>query len=292
MSVRFWLSRLGEERARRAATRWILLASLAGFAITLLLFIATGRGTGQWFFLLVVWIGLVFLPLWLLTQAFQSLGPALRRGLTGAATARADRYRGPSTVTLVVEHLFDRHVLMPRIATPELAVKAREAAAVIVMRTGRGAATSVGAPLTSCLAEVNAWTRSLSRWAATDAGEHIQARWAEVRALAALAALTKTLLAVSEDQRLSPGGVLQGTNPIPGVEGAGVVHTFLDAVLDHCDRLALEVEAPPWVDPFSGLFEALPRPGDSLRGLWQRYIETPPPAPSALEAFVQATLHA
>ncbi|MGH7753816.1 MAG: hypothetical protein ACREN5_13465 [Gemmatimonadales bacterium] len=284
VSVRFWLSRLGEERARRAATRWVLLVSLAGFGLTLLVFAATGRGTGQWFFLLVVWIGLVFLPLWLLTQAFQSIGPALRRGLTGTAAERADRYRYPSTVTLVVEQLFERNVLMPRIATPELAAKAREAAAAIVARVGRGAPGGVGAPLTECLAAVSAWTKDLSRWAASEAGEHIQARWAEVRALAALAALAKTLMAVGEDQRrLSPGAAM---------EDADAIHAFLDAVLDHCDRLALDVEAAPWIEPFPGLFDALPEPGDTLRGLWQRYVETPPPAPSALEAFVQATLHA
>lgn len=281
VSVRFWLSRLGEGRTRRAATRWLFLAAFAGFGITLLFFMATGRGTGRWFFLLVVWIGLIFLPLWLLTQAFQSIGPALRRALAAGLVGQGDRYRHPSNVTLVVEDLFDRVVVMPRISTPEQGSQAREAAAALVTRAARhGASGGLARALRNCLATLEGWTRELSRWAAADAAENIQARWAEVRALAALAALAKTLLAVSQDQ---------GRRALPPVGPAGdpdQVHAFLDAVLDYCDELALQVEVLPWTELPLGLTASV-----SVREPWQRYVETPPPAPSALEAFLRAALH-
>ncbi|HEV8339402.1 MAG TPA: hypothetical protein VGR25_07065 [bacterium] len=280
VSVRFWLSRLGERRARRAASRWLLLGALAGYGLTLLFLTATGRGTGQWFFLFVVWIGLIFLPLWLLTQAFQSIGPSLRRGLAAGLAGRADRYDHPANATLVVEDLFDRVVVMPRISTPEQAGKAREAASALMTRAGRTNGVLARA-LRSCLATLEVWTREVSRWAAADAAENIQARWAEIRALAALAGLTRTLLAVSQDQR---SGALPLSGPAADPER---VHAFLDAVLDYCDELALEVEVLPWTEPPLGL-----EVGVSVREPWQRYVETPSPAPSALEAFIQATLHA
>ncbi len=283
VSARFWLSRLAEERVRRAATRWLALLALAGFLLTLFFLGATGRGTGRWFFVLTVWMGLIFLPLWLLTQAFQSIGPALRRRLTAGVTGRTDRYRHPSSVSLVVEDLFARNVVMPRIATPEQAQKARQAASTLVARAERGGAGGLAPALRTCLAAVDGWTREMGRWAASHAAEDIQARWAEARALAALAALTKTLLAVLEDQaRLSPA--------LPA-EDAGLGHAFLDAVIDYCDELALQVEVLPWTEPFPGTFEALPRSGEVLREAWRRYIEAPPPAPTPLEAFIQAALH-
>lgn len=299
VSARFWLSRLAEERARRAATRWLALFALAGFALTLIFMIAAGRGSGRWFFLLAVWMGLVFLPLWLLTQAFQSIGPALRRGLTADLAGRADRYRHPSNVTLVVEDSFERVVLMPRISRPEEAQKAREAVSALVARAGRGTSPGGVAPaLRLCLATLEGWTRDLSRWAAADAADDIQARWAQVRALAALAALAKTLLAILEDQAPTPRPALGLWGPgAPGLSFPAA-HAFLDAVLDYCDELALEVEVFPWTEPPLGL-GASPRAGESptsaagetVREAWQRYIDTPPPAPNALEGFIAVTLH-
>ncbi len=285
VAARFWLSRLAEGRARRTATRWLALFALAGFALTLLFLVATGRGSGRWFFVLSIWLGLVFLPLWLVTQAFQSIGPSLRRGLMAGLAGRADRYRHPTTVTVVVEDLFERAVVMPRIATPEQAQKAREAASALVLRAGRSAG-GLATALSNCLATVEEWTRALSRWAASDAAGNIQARWAEVRALAALTALTQTLLAVSEDQAGQEAPLLP-----PGADPDRVrLHAFLDAVLNYCDDLALQVEVLPWTEPSLGLAGPPPGAVETLRGAWQRYVETAPPAPSALDAFMRLTL--
>ncbi len=278
MRASFWLAHLGDAPRRRAAARRLFFMSLAGFVITMLVLGATGSGTDRWFFVLIIWLVLFFLPLWLLLAAFEALGPALRTRMVGRLVNRPDRYVTPAGTSLMVDDLFSRRVVLPRIATPHQAQKVREAAAAIVVRSNRSPAAldPLQRTATRCVAGVDAWTRDLSRWAAGTAGEDIQARWGAVRALVALAALSKTLLAVYEDRR-GPGGR-------PGLDGPSL-HAFLDAVLDYCDDLALRVETSPWQDP------PLDLPGDPaetrrLQEAWQTYADLPAPSPGALEAFL------
>lgn len=282
MGIRFWLSRLGEARHRRTATRWLLTLALGGFGLTMLVLIATGRGTGRWFFALAVWLALIFIPLWLVTQVFQTLGPTLRRRLSAGLAGREDRYRRPSTVTLIVEDLLERQVVMPRIATPVAAQKARDAAVALVVRANRqgDVLETLRGSLTRCLVGVEAWARDVGGWAAAAAPENIQARWGTVRALAALAALSKTLVAVYEDR--AGGGVG------PHLDGRSL-HLFLDNTLDFCDDLALQVEVPAWEEPPLDL-PPDPAVPAQIRQAWQHYADTPEPAPTALEAFLAVAL--
>ncbi len=282
MSIRYWLSRLGEARHRRTAIRWLLILTLGGFGLTMFVLIATGRGTGRWFFALAVWLALIFIPLWLVTQVFQTLGPSLHRRLTARLTGREDRYRHPSTVTLIVEDLFERQVVMPRIATPVTAQKARQAAVALVVRANRqgDALETLRSSLTRCLVEVEAWARDVGGWAAAAAPENIQARWETVRALAALAALSKTLVAVYEDRA---GGTLW-----PHLDGRSL-HMFLDSTLDFCDDLAIQVEVGAWEEPPLDLPPDPAAPAQ-IRQAWQHYADTPEPAPTALEAFLAVVL--
>lgn len=290
MSVPLWLSRLGQARHRRTATQWLLTLALAGFGLTMLILIATGRGTGRWFFALVIWLALVFIPLWLLIQVFQTIGPALGRRATAKLAGQGERYRRPSAVILLVEDLFDRHVVMPRIATPVHAEKAREAAIALVVRANRhGDGLEVlRSSLARCLQGVEAWVQDAGAWAAAIAPENIQARWATVRALAALAALSKTLVSVYEDRSEDPAG----WRLWPHLDGRSL-HTFLDNTLDFCDELALQVEIPSWEEPPLDLPPDLApdlATAARVRDAWQQYVDTPAPAPSALAVFLAVVI--
>ncbi len=280
MRASFWLSRLGDPRERRRAIRWLLAVALGGFAGTMFVLVATGRGTDRWFFTLTVWLALVFIPLWLIAAAFETLGPALRVRLARVLADRLDRYGSLPAAALMVEDLFFRKVVMPRIATPEQDHKAREAAVALVLLANRrsSATETLHDIIGRCLVVVETWARDLSRWAAGAAPENIQARWGTVRALGALAAMSKTLVAVYEDRT--------GRDLWPVLDGRSV-HAFLDAALDYCDTLALEVEVSPWEVPPLGLPDD-PALTGRLRQAWQDYADAPQPA--ALEAFLAAIL--
>ncbi len=275
-----WLSRLGDARERRRAIRWLAALALGGFGLTMLVLIAAGRGTERWFFVLVVWLGLIFIPLWLVTAAFESLGPALRVRMARDLAGRLDRSGSLPGIAILVEELFAQRVVMPRIATPQQAHKAREAAVALVVLANRrpGALETLQEVVGRCLVGVEAWARDLSGTAAS-APLNIQARWGSVRALAAFAALSQTLVAVYENR--------SGRDIWPDLDGRSL-HVFLDAALDHCDELALRVDSTPWEEPPLGL------PADpetsAVRGAWQRYVDAPQPAPAALEAFLGAVL--
>jgi hypothetical protein len=176
----------------------------------------------------------------------------------------------------MVDGLFEREVVMPRIATPVQRTKAKDGAAAVLAKADaidgglRGAAGD-------CLASVDAWVAHLGSWAAHE-GQNIQARWGEVRALAAMAAMTKVLIAAHEDR----GGGAFGT-------GNGQVSDparFLDACLDYCDDLALEVDVVPWEErPLT-----LPvRPGraEELRAAWKTFVDTGAPALDARDTFIK-----
>lgn len=282
MRASYRLSRLGDARERRRAVRWLGALAAGGFALTMFVLIATGRGTDRWFFVLTVWLVLVFIPLWLLTAAFETLGPALRVRIARNLTGRPDRYGSLPGTAVLVEDLFSRRVVMPRIATPQQAYKAREAAVALVLLSNRKppALETLQTVLARCLTGVEATVRDLGAWAAAVAPENIQARWGRVRALAALAALSKALIVVFEDR--------SGRDLWPDLDGRSL-HAFLDAALDYCDELALQVEVAPWEEPPLGLPDAAEVTA-RLREAWQHYVDSPEPAPAALEAFLTVAL--
>jgi len=262
--------------------RRLAALTLAGFAVTMLFMAATGRGTDRWFFFLMVWLVLIFIPLWLVIAALESMGPALRHRAARRLRARGGGYASATGAAVLVEDVFAREVVMPRIATPLQAERAREAAVALVLLARRRPLPeeALRHALGRCLGCVEAWMRDLGAWAAATTPGDIQARWAMVRGLAALAALSRALVAVYED---SSGRALQ---PDPG---GRTPQAFLDAVMDYCDELALRVEVVPWAEPPLRP-PADPEEVEMLRQAWQGYAAAPGQAPAALQAFLDAAL--
>ena len=290
--MRLWLTRLGDTRARQGATRLLAAGCALGFLVTMAVLHVTGRGGERWVFVLIVWGALVFLPLWLVLQAFQTLGPALRGHAAAALAAREDRYARPGSAAVVVEELFARTVVMPRIATPVQAARAREGAVALVARAARhhDLLGALHRATTRCILGVDAWVREVGRWAEAEAADSIQARWSQTRALAALAALTRTLLAVYEDAAADRLGAAGGRLGVRGFDGRSLA-AFLDSALDYCDDLSLEVEIPRWEEP--PLVLALPPGGadpEAVRAAWQAYADAPDPTPAALDGFLHTVL--
>jgi len=280
VQISFWLSRLADPGRRRAAVRGLVALAAAGFGLTMLVLAASGRGTDRWFFVLVVWLALVFVPLWLVTAAFETLGALLRGRAAARLAGRPDRYQTPAGATLMVEELFARHVVMPRISTPAEIAKAREAAAALAVRATRRPPPPdpLPAALTACLACIESWGRELGDQAVGSV--EIQARWGSVRALAALAGMCRAVVAVMEDRT---------GRPLTAGEDGRSCTAFLEDALDYCDDLALEVAAPPWPEAALGL-RVGPGVTAGLRDAWLAYVATPPPAPTALEAFLAVAL--
>ena len=275
------VSRLASADARRSAARALAVLTAAGFILTLIVLAASGGALDQWLFVLLVWALFVYVPLRILLEAAQTLAPALRRRL-GAEVHRGGR-RGAARpeIELTVDTLFEREVVMPRITTPREAGKARDGATAVLVRTGTDDGALRGAA-GDCLAAIDRWVSSAARWAERDAGQNIQARWGEVRALAAMAAMTKILIASYEDRAAT--AFAQGNGPLsdPG--------NFLDACLDYCDDLALEVDVRAWDEPPL----RLPLPDDraeQIRSAWRAYAETGAPALEARAGFVDALLN-
>ncbi|MDQ7849117.1 MAG: hypothetical protein RB148_02420 [Armatimonadota bacterium] len=261
--------------------RRLAALSLAGFALTMLFLAATGRGTEGWFFVLVVWMVLVFVPLWLVVAAFESIGPALRGRAAQRLRTRQEGYGSASEASVLVEDVFAREVVMPRIATPLQVKRAQEAAVALLLLARRHPLRqeALQRALDRCLGCLEAWTRDLGGWAATSAAGDIQGRWAAVRALSALAALSRVLVALCEDRsgRSWPG------------PGGSTSRAFLDAILDYCDELALQVDVVPWAEPPLRL-NTDPQYVEQLRRAWQGYASAPQPSPAALQAFLSAAL--
>lgn len=278
MGIRDRLAAMASDRGRRSAIYWVAGLTAAGFIVTILFLAATGGPTQLWPFVLIVWGILIFIPLWLVIQAFQTLGPSLRRKMAQAATTRQDRYVRPASASLVVEEMFDRHVVMPRIATPLQGEKALEAATALVLRTSRGkdSVELLRSGITRCLQGVDGWVRDVTRYASEEVPDNIQARWSAVRALAALAAMSKALVAVYDD--LAPAYV---TLPVDGRS----LHGFLDSALDFCDDLAIQVDVAEWEEPPLDL-PVDPATVQRLRAAWQEYADAPQPAQHALETFL------
>lgn len=278
MNIRVALSKLASAEARQTAGRLLLYACAAGFLLTLTVMVATGVGVRRWFFALLAWTLFVYLPVRILLEAFQTIALGVHRHLVMEAAGQPDRYRNQSFVDLIVADLFEREVVMPRIAKPSQGAKAREVAVAVLLRASRKDGARLRETAIRSLAAVEMWIIDLADWSARLVPNNIQARWADLRALASLAALTKILIAAYQDQ----SGDAFAT---PGMDGTA--DGYLDACLDYCDQLALEVTVAPWTEPSLPL--TVPRQqSDLLRQRWRTFCETASPAREAREAFVNA----
>lgn len=278
MGLRLTITKLASPGTRAAAARALAVLTAVGFVLTMLIIVAAGNAAEQWFFVLLVWVALVYLPLRILLEAAHTFAPALRRALAAQASEQPGRHATRADVELMVEQLFERAVVMPRIATPVHADKAKAGAVALLVQAGDE--TGWRRATRGCLGAVDRWVTWLGQWAAQE-GASIQARWGEVRALAALAAMTRVLLAAEKDRGGQPWG--EGDASVPDTA------EFLDTCLDYCDDLALQVEVAPWSWPPLGL--PLPQESaDELRSTWRTFVETTPPALEARAAFTALLL--
>ncbi len=275
------LSTLADAGARRATARALGVMCVTGYAMTLLAMAASGAGLRNWFFALLVWSVLIFVPLRILLEALLTVAPGARRQLIAQTAVRDDRYNSRASIALVVEGLSARTVMMPRIATPAQHAKANEGAVAILVRTRGTMGAGVELAALRCLAAVEGWIAQLASWAAAHAAENIQARWTDVRALASLAALTRILIAAYEDRT--------GRGFAAGSLGGEAATGYLDACLDFCDQLAIEVDVAPWTEPGLQLDVAAGM-RDETRTAWKTFSGIPSPALDARNAFVDTVL--
>jgi hypothetical protein len=277
VNVRLALSTLASPAARTAAARWLLAVCAFGYVLTLTIMVALGGGTQRWFFALLAWGLFVYVPLRILLEAFQTIAPALRRTLVDQSSHRADRYDTRTTIELMVETLYEGSVTMPRIATPVQGVRTRAGAVAILLRVRRQDSAPLAVVLTRCLATVDVWVRDLGTAAGREASGNIQIRWAGVRAVVGLAALTKVLIAAAADR---------GEPPFVTTLDPRLANEYLDACLDYCDDLALQVEALPWTAPALDL-EVPAETVTAVRERWREYCNIEPPAVEARRAFAE-----
>lgn len=278
MRVRLLISRLASAQTRASAARGLAGLCGLGFLITVVV-LAARSGLERWFFALLVWALFVYAPLRIVLEAAGTLAPALRRRLAAEAPEDPRRFTSAADTALAVDRLLEREVLMPRIATPVQREKARDGAIAVLLalRATAGARMAATAVALGCLEH---WVAEIGPWAQREAGQNIQLRWREVRALAAMAAMTKVLLA---DETLA------GTFGGPPDRSGGGPAGFLDACLDYCDDLALDVEVPSWNEPALDLLIS-PTHAQDVRHAWKVFVETGAPALEARKAFIDLLL--
>ena len=274
------LSTLGDTEIRRRAARALAVLCGIGYALTLAIMAAAGIGLRRWFFVLLVWGALIYIPLRILLEALQTIAPAMRQRLITQTATRADRYVHRGSIELMVDGLLGRRVIMPRIATPTQQAKAREGAVAVLLRA-HGRSAEIATAAECCLAAVEHWVTHLASWSAAQAGGNIQARWADVRALVGLAVATEVLIAAYEDGAGSrfAAGSLQGDTAT----------AYLETSLDFCDQLALDEDVVPWTEPELRL-AVDPSLRDQARAAWKTFSETPSPALAARNAFVDIVM--
>ena len=278
MGVRLLISRLASAQTRSAAARGLATLCAAGFLITIIVLAARGA-LGRWFFALLVWALLVYVPLRIALEAAGTLAPALRRALAGEAAGESGRFSAPEAAALTVDGLLDREVVMPRIATPLQREKAREGALAVLLAL-RGKAGRLPPTVVTALGCLDHWVTDIGPWAQREAGQNIQTRWREVRALSAMAAMTKILVAA--DEAAADGPRESGGETVRRVE-------FLDACLDYCDDLALEVDVRLWDErPLPVRITA--ELAVAIRDAWRVYAETGAPALESRKVFLDLLL--
>ena len=288
MNLRYALSTLGRPAARRAFGRTWMWVCAAGAFVTIV-----AVGPRHAFFAVAVWAICIFAPLRIAVEALHSRGPAIRRELMRSIEDRDDRYANPERVALMVEALFAKEVLLPRLAPPDLRDKVIDAAARVsqsVLRD-RGGPPAVLSAATVCAALLRRWTDAIAAGEAEappgdangagpgtlwDSQTSVQDQWGTLRAVAGLAALTKTLIAVYEDS----AGVHS--------EHGASVRALSEAAMDYVDQLGLRLDGPAW-DVEGPAFQALPPERlNRLAETWTTFCAAPAPAPRRLRAFVEA----
>jgi hypothetical protein len=290
MFLQRWLAQLASPDARRTVRLWLLGATLSGLALTLLLLSLLGILAERWFIAATAWIALFYLPLRTLLETSTAWGDRLKRSLVEGVRRRADRYRSPGSLALMVEWLFDRDVLMPRIARPEASGKVKAAAVGALRRAMRSGnpPESLHRATTLCLGVVNRWADHLALEVsvAPGAAQNIQATWSGTRALAALAALAGILTGAYED--------MTGEAFTLGSLDGERIRTFLNECMDYCDQVAFHLEGPPWEPPLPlrRLTEELREEiALALTAAWQEYLaKTGPASQRSLEQFVRTLL--
>jgi hypothetical protein len=281
MVFRRLLSTLTDAASRQATTRALGVICVVGYIVTLGRMAASGAGLHRWFFALLVWGLLVYAPLRIGLEAVHTLAPAIRRKLIAQTATRSDRYASRGAIELVVDGLIADVVVMPRIATPAQHGKVKDGAVAILTRAHEGGDAAIARAAQRCLAAVERWVSQTASWSTAQAAHNIQARWAAVRALAALAGVTRVLIAAFEDRsehKFSAGPL----------DGARVV-AYLEVCFDFCDQLALEVDIVPWTEPALHL-DIAPALRERIWDAWKNYADTPSPALTARETFVELVL--
>jgi len=303
MRLRYALSQLSRPDARRAFGRTWLGVCAAGALVSVLAF-----GSRHAFFIVLLWLVGVFAPVRIGVEALHTRGPQMRRDLQRRLAQREARYTTPEHVTLMVESLFAREVRLPRLALPDLGGKVIEAAVSLsdrALRRGTGP-SGVQRAAQDCGSLLDQWVGIIAAGeAARDAGSpaipaaagpaglavagngatspalwdpdaSVQDQWVTLRAVAGLAALTKTLIAVYED---SAGHSLQG---------AKALRALSDAAMDYTDQIGLRLDGPAWEDVQGVSREALAHElVGRLAETWTSFCAAPPPAPRRLKAFVE-----
>lgn len=281
MNVSRLLNTLTDAASRQATTRALGVLCLFGYLATLARMAVSGAGLQRWFFALLVWGVLVYIPLRIGLEAVYALAPALRKKVIARTATRGDRYARRETIEWVVDGLASDVLVMPRIATPAQHRKVKDGAVAVLARVRADGDAAVAQAALRCLATVERWISQTASWSAAQAPQNIQARWAAIRALAALAGVARVLIAAFEDRsgRAFAAGSAEGARAVP----------YLDACLDFCDQLALDVDVVPWTEPALSL-DVAPSRRDAIRDTWKTYADTLSPAVEARQAFVQAVV--
>jgi hypothetical protein len=288
MNLRYALSALGRPAARRAFGRTWMSVCAAGALVSV-----AAVGPRHAFFAVIVWTVCIFAPVRIAVEVLHSRGPVMRRELLRAVGEREDRYARPERVALMVEALFAREVLLPRLAPPDLRDKVIYAAARVSQAAHRDRAGPLAVLHAAmiCAALLRRWTDAIAAGEAGvppgaangagprtlwDAQTSVQDQWGTLRAVAGLAALTKTLIAVYEDSAGAPS------------EHGASVRTLSEAAMDYVDQVGLRLDGPLW-GVEGPAFRALPPERLSqLAETWTTFCAAPPPAPRRLRAFVEA----
>lgn len=293
VTLRYTLSQLSRPEARRVFGRTWLTFCGAGALLTLLLV-----GGRHLVFVVMVWTVVVFAPVRIAAEVLHTVGPRLRQQLYQDVLQSRDRYTTPERVALMVEILFAREVLLPRLAPPDLGPKVVEAASRLctrALRRGRGA-IAIAQAARACGALLDRWVATIAAGEAGspleipitamngaastplwDSRASIQDQWVTLRAIAGLAALTKVLTAVYEDSTGSP--LAEG----PALRRAA------DTAMDFADQVGLRLEGPPWEAPRGLAHLTLPPEViGRLADRWREFCAQPLPAPRRLRAFLEA----
>ncbi len=281
MILRRLLSLLTDAGSRQTTARALGAVCVVGYLVTLGMMAASDAGLRRWFFALLVWAVVVYIPLRIVLEAIYSLAPALRSKLIAQTVTRSDRYASRGTIELVVDGLIADAVVMPRIATPAQHGKVKDGAVAILLRVREDGDAAVARAAQRCLATVERSVTQNASWSADQAAHNIQVRWATVRALAALAGMTRVLIGAFEDRsgQTFSAGSLDSARAI----------AYLEACLDFCDQLALEVDVAPWTEAALQL-DIAPGLRDRIWEAWKTYADIPSPALEARQAMAEAVL--